>query len=326
MTPSKAELWLLLDDRIGNRSQCLGVADALSLPFEEKELNYGKWAKLPNFLVGSSLIGLTRSSRNQVGPPWPDLLIAAGRRTAPIAAEIKRRSGAHTKAVQIMWPGKHLADAFDLLCVPNHDDVADLPNLFRMTGAPNSIVAHQISKQNAVGNETFGNLPSPRIALLCGGTTKRRQFTKNMAAELGRVASEMAKRCGGSLLVTTSRRTGDAADILVHEITAPSRIHRWDDEGENPYAAFLAAADAIIVTGDSMSMCSEACSTGKPVYIYSPPELVTDKHNRLHQELYELGCARPLSDKFEMWEYTPLNSARQIADQIRRQFSVAEGQ
>lgn len=319
MNLSKAELWVLLDDRIGNRSQCLGVAEALSLPFHRKELRYGPWAKLPNFLIGRSLLGLTRSSRQDITAPWPDVLIAAGRRTVPVAREIKRRSGNKTKLVQIMWPGKTSVGDFDLICVPNHDDVPSRTNLFRMTGAPNSITPGQSSPLD------FTKLPSPRVALLCGGTTKNRAFTDRMAADLGRSASKMVSAEGGSLLVTTSRRTGSAADTLIREISVASRIHRWDDDAENPYRDYLATADAIIVTGDSMSMCSEACSTGKPVYIFAPPELVTDKHNRLHQELYALGCARPLSDTFETWTYAPLNSARQIAEQIRRQFSVEVG-
>ena len=38
----------------------------------------------------------------------------------------------------------------------------------------------------------------------------------------------------------------------------------WDGTGENPYYAFLAAADAIVTTEDSVT---EAAGTGKPVYV-----------------------------------------------------------
>ena len=37
---------------------------------------------------------------------------------------------------------------------------------------------------------------------------------------------------------------------------------------ENPYFGYLAIADAFIVTFRSMSMLTEACSTGKPVHMF----------------------------------------------------------
>ncbi len=313
-------LWLLLDDRVGNRSQCLGVAEALSLPYQTKELTYSKWAGLPNFLLKSSLIGLSGSSRKEIQAPWPDIVISAGRRTAPVAQAIKRLSKDQTKLVQLMWPGTGSEAKFDLLCVPNHDVAPHSDQIFRMTGAPNGLQPHDPQSDASAGKNPWGELPAPRIALLCGGSTKNRRFTQNMGADLGQKANGLAAGAGGSLLVTTSRRTGDAAETLLKELDVPSHIHQWNDGGDNPYRQYLDVADAIIVTGDSMSMCSEACSTGKPVYIFAPQELITEKHNRLHQELFNLGCARPMTEHFETWHYKPLNAAEQIAEEIQRRF------
>ena len=316
MTPDGPLIWLLLDDRAGNRSQCLGVAEALSLPFTTKELKYSLWAQLPNWLMGASFQGLTSECRLDLQEPWPDLVIAAGRRTGPVAREIKRRSGGRTKLVQIMWPGTKGIEEFDLVCVPNHDDIPEAQNVFRITGSPSSITPANVAELKGRYQERFSQLSAPKIALLCGGSTKNRQFTKTMANDLGRSVSALVRSSGGSLLVTTSRRTGDQADALIAHIDVPADTYRWTDGGENPYKAYLSVANVIVVTGESMSMCSEACSTGKPVYIYAPPELISDKHKRLHQELYKLGCARPLGQPYEQWSYAPLNAAQQIADQV----------
>ena len=49
----------------------------------------------------------------------------------------------------------------------------------------------------------------------------------------------------------------------------PAEIFRWSkDAAENPYFGYLALTDEIIVTGDSMSMLTEACATRKPVHIF----------------------------------------------------------
>ena len=56
-------IWVLADGRAGNRSQCLGVADALGWAYQVKELDYGGLSSLPNFLLGASFAGLTGESR-----------------------------------------------------------------------------------------------------------------------------------------------------------------------------------------------------------------------------------------------------------------------
>ena len=49
-------------------------------------------------------------------------------------------------------------------------------------------------------------------------------------------------------------------------------MHIWNGpgDGENPYQGYLAAADRIVVTPDSVNMLSEACAAGKPVFTLLP--------------------------------------------------------
>ena len=315
-------IWLLIDDRAGNRSQCLGVAEALGLKFEVRGREYTAAAALPHVGLGASFFGLTAKSRAELAPPWPDLVIAAGRRTAPVARRIKRLNGGATYLVQIMDPGSTGAGEFDLIAAPRHDTITERPNVMRITGAPHRITPARLTAAAAEWRGRFAGLPRPWIALIVGGSTRRRTFTDAMARELGRAASAMAADAGGALLVTTSRRTGAAAQALLGEIAVPKRVYRWGDEGENPYYGYLAVADAVIVTGDSVSMCSEACATTGPVYIYAPEALITAKHARLHSELFEKGYARPLAGRLETWTHAPLNPAEDVARAVRERMPV----
>lgn len=319
---SNPVIWTLLDDRAGNRSQCLGVAEALGLRYYAQELEYVAAAALPNFFVGATYAGLTASSRVNLVPPWPDLVIAAGRRTAPVARKIKKDSSGATIAVQIMYPGPTGADEFDLIAAPRHDGLAGAPNLFEVTGAPHRVTESLLAQATDEWRDRFSDLPRPWIALIVGGSTRRRTFTSEMAADLGRTASSMATAAGGSLLVTTSRRTGDAEPALLSELTAPKSLFQWGDEGENPYFGYLALADTVIVTGDSVSMACEACAQPRPVYIYGPKGLVSRKHGKLHEELYSRGFARPLQNGFEEWSHDRLNPAADIAAEINRRFGI----
>ncbi len=319
---SEPSIWVLLDEIFGHRNQSLGVAEALGVPFATKDVAYSGLSRLPNALRGASLLGVTARAREGLKPPWPDIVVAAGRRLAPLARFIKRKSGGRAFLVQMMHPG-HGAGEFDLIAVPRHDECRPRANLIETTGAPNRVSAAKLADEAKRWRHRFTDLPESRIALLVGGATRQRAFDAGLAAELGRRASDVARTAGAALLVSTSRRTGHrATEALASAIDAPAHIHRWEDGGDNPYYGYLGLSDAAIVTGDSISMCSEACATGKPVYIFAPPEIIKPAFARLHQELFGLGMARPLGESFEQWTYPPLSAAAEIADEIRRRLGL----
>ncbi|MGB0748290.1 MAG: mitochondrial fission ELM1 family protein [Magnetospiraceae bacterium] len=317
------DIWVLADDRAGNRSQCLGVAQALGLPYLTVNLAYTAAAALPNYLMGASFGGLTKDTRIALSPPWPDLIITAGRRTAPVARHIKALSDGHCFVVQVMHPGGAGIEELDLVCVPRHDQIPLAPNMMAITGAPHGLSPQVLQDAGALWQARFDPLPRPWIALIVGGGTKRKGFPEAMARDLGRRANQLAKQAGGSLLVTTSRRTGAAAQPLFAEITVPSFVFRWGDTGDNPYRGYLALADHLIVTGDSVSMCSEACAAHGTVHIFAPKGFAAHKHTVLHQQLYEAGYARPLDDTLTVLSHPPLNAAVEIAAEIRRRIGLS---
>ena len=321
--PVDNSIWVLTDDRAGNVAQALGVAEALremaGRPFSTKHIRYTPLAKLP--LQGPSLLGLTGESRMALAPPWPRLVIGAGRRTAPVARWIKRQSGGQTRIVQIMYPGRRAAGDFDLIAVPRHDcelPGGDATNILRITGAPHRLTHAMLAAAAETWSPRFNHLRRPFVAVMVGGATHSRPFPAQAAADLGRRAAALAAELGGSVLLTTSRRTGaDAEAALLENIPEPRYAFLWSRGGDNPYLGYLALADRIVVTGDSVSMCSEASATGKPVHIYAPPDLVGAKHARLHRELYRRGLATPLETAGAV-SGAPLNAATEIAAAIER--------
>jgi hypothetical protein len=118
--------------------------------------------------------------------------------------------------------------------------------------------------------QQFAHLPAPRIAVIVGGNSGPFTFGVKAAARLARQANELARRAGGSLLVTTSSRTPEnAARVLEQGLEVPSYFYHWRAGDEaNPYFGMLGLADDFIVTADSISMLSEACATGRPVRMF----------------------------------------------------------
>ncbi len=315
---NQPKIWVLADDRAGNVNQALGLAEALELPFETKKIVYTKSAGLPNFLRGSSLIGVNLADSSEIKAPWPDIIIAAGRKTGPIARYIKKMSGGKSKIVQLMLPGFPSGD-FDLIVTPKHDGFSNNKKIINTIGATNRITMEKISHDKEKWQAKFANLPKPRIALLIGGTTKKGTFTIEHALDLADKASKFANSKGGSLLITNSRRTGDEATrILKEKITAKFHFHDFNSKDENPYFGYLGISDAIIASGDSISMCSEACSTGKPVYIYAPADITPEKHQNFHKNLYTNGYAKPLTGEWVAWNNKTLCDTNDIAQIIKK--------
>ncbi|HJO87329.1 MAG TPA: ELM1/GtrOC1 family putative glycosyltransferase, partial [Rhodospirillales bacterium] len=155
-------VWALIDERPGTGNQTLAVAKLLDLPFEEKNLHWTHFAELPNLLIGASLRGLTESSKSEIKTPWPDLVIAAGRRAGSVARYIKKQSLDDCSLVQIMNPGESTIRDFDLVAVPNHDGVLNSnPNIIRTTGAPHGIENGSLSEARVHWHTKFSDFKKP---------------------------------------------------------------------------------------------------------------------------------------------------------------------
>jgi len=309
-------VWVLSDERPGNANQALGVAEALGWPFVRREIRCGPLARLPNAVLGSSTLGLRPECRTALAPPWPALVIAAGRRAAPVVRWLKRR---HPRGffVQLMWPGS--ARGFDLIAVPAHDDVPDGPRILKTPGAPHRLTPAALAAAAEALAPRIAHLPRPYVVCLVGGTSKGLRFSPEDAATLAGKAGALAARRGGSLLITTSRRTGGDCEQAIEQtsLPAPVWLHRFSDGGDNPYAGLLGLADALVVSADSASMCTEACAAGRPVFLYRPRAGVRRKHARLHARLERAGHLRPLGAPWPERVPPPLCPQTAVAEVIR---------
>ena len=288
-----SSVWVLADDRMGNVNQLLGIAEALNMPFLRKDIRYTRWVRLPNLVRGASLVGITRETGDKLMAPWPDVVLSAGRRSFPVARWIKKQSGGKTKIVQLMNPGRAGFKQADLIVLPVHDNYKGYSkNVMHVSGAPHRITSRRLQDERQVWSDTLGRFLSPRLSLIVGGATKDKPFTEKMALQLlnGVMALQPV-----SILVTTSRRTPpEVITILKEKLPKECFFYEFGNPAPNPYFGLLSYADMVVVTGDSISMCSECCASGVPVFIFAPDGMVSEKHKRFHQELYAKGYARPL--------------------------------
>jgi mitochondrial fission protein ELM1 len=261
-------VWCLLGKKAGDNTQVRALADELGYGYEEKLILAQPWELLTHIGHRATLAGIDREASAEMLPPWPDLLISAGRRNEPVAQWIKQQSGGNTALVHMGRPWAPL-DAWDLIVTTPQYFLPQQDNILH-----NSLPLHRLSREELeVAGESLRprieDLPRPWIAVLVGGHSGRYVLTAAKGERLGQLASQLASACGGSLLITDSPRTPmTAADALQASLTTGNYCYRWRDGGDNPYRGILAVADAFVVTGESMSMMGEAAAMGGPLYIF----------------------------------------------------------
>ena len=316
---SAMRCWVLTDGKPGMENQCLGLAEALGLDPEIKRVAPRfPWRILPPHLWLGALYA-PGPNGDDLSPPWPDLLIATGRQTVALSIAIKRRAGDRVFTVQIQNPVIK-ATRFDLVATPRHDRLSG-ENVIVTEGALHRVTPERLADEAEHFNGRLAGLGRPLVAVLIGGSNRQyrmtRQSTKTLAGGLARLARDH----GAGLMVTASRRTGAENEAMLRQRLNAVSAEIWDGKGRNPYFGYLGLADAIVVTGDSVSMVSEACATGKPVYVFDL-EGGSDKFRRFHENLRDKGFTRPFTGELESWEYTPLRDTARVADEIRRRIAA----
>jgi len=311
--------WIISDGKRGNEVQSGGVLAALGLACEIKLVDpRGPWRLMSPWgpVSPAERFG---SPRSQFRPPWPDFAIATGRLTTPYIRALKRHAGVATYTIILQNP-KVSPAAADLFWVPEHDTRRGA-NVVTTLTAPHGFTQSQLRELRAHLPAAIAALPQPRVALALGGPNGDYRYTAEAMEHLVSALKSLAA-LGAGLMITPSRRTPAAVVTRIRDACSGLRCWLWDGAGDNPYAYFLAHADAFIAPADSINMTGEPCATGRPVYVFDPGG-GSAKFARFHRSLVQHGATRPLPRQFERletWSYRPLNSAETIAEEIARRW------
>jgi uncharacterized protein len=310
--------WIFTTGAAGMDAQTRGVADALGIQYEMKRVApKGIFKLLAPWgpVAPSEHFGKAGS---QFSPPWPEVAIALGRSCVPYMRALRRRSP-QTFSI-VMLDNRAGLGVADVIWVPQHDGLRG-PNVITTLTAPHSFTAGRLAELRGTVPPAIAALPRPRIAVILGGKNKVYEFRPEddvrFAASLRSLGA-----LGASFMITPSRRTHARLKEVSEEATRDYPRILYDGGGANPYGDFLAHADALVVTADSVNMTGEAAATGRPVYVFTP-SAGSDKFRRFHAALEAYGATRPLPESVTAlpdWSYAPLQSAETIAREIERRW------
>jgi mitochondrial fission protein ELM1 len=304
--------WVLTDGKAGDEGQCLGVTEALGLSPQIRRVA----PRAPFFwLMPWGPIDprdAPERPSSPIAPPFPDLLVASGRRAVPYVRAVKRASKERTFTVFLKDP-RTGAGIADLIWAPEYDAIRG-PNVFKTLTSPHRVSAERIVAARANPDPRLAALPHPRVAVLAGGHSRHLRYTDGDIRRFIAQLTDLA-RAGASLMATASRRTPPVLRDALVRLTAEHGGFFWDGTGENPYVALLALADAVVVTADSANMVGEAAATGAPVLLFELPQAYA-KHRAFFAVLERHGAVKPFTGRLEAYAYEPLDSTPAIAQAV----------
>lgn len=313
-------IWAVSDGRAGIEAQVLGLAEAVARlrPAHIIVKRIGWKAGLGR--LPWRLIPPRARTGDPIVEPYPDIWIAAGRATVPLSTRMLSWAAGKTFVVQTQNPRAPLAP-FDLVVPPTHDGLVG-PNVFPIIGAPNRVTPERLALELARFQEVIDPLPRPRVAIVIGGTSKAHDLPRARAAEMAQQIAETVTAAQGSVLVSFTRRTpAPAREAIAAELgRLPGMI--WDGDSDNPYFAFLAAADAILVTEDSTNLATDAAATGKPLFTLAMAGH-SAKLAAFHSDLRERGVAHQFSGSLQAKPYAPLAETDRAARELLRRYDGA---
>jgi hypothetical protein len=275
-TEPAPRVWLLFGERRGDNAQVLALARMLGWPHAIKQLRWQPDYDIDPAEAGVSLAGLDSAASDSLAPPWPDIVIGIGYRSAPISRWIAQQGG-NVINIRLGRPRTELKP-YDLVITTPQYGLPPAPNVRELPLPLVKAEESDMAKAVARWRPEFERLPKPWIAILLGGPTQHMAFDETVARSLARDLQAFAQRAGGSLLITTSPRSPAGLKAMFGQvISAPHFLFEFQAAADNPYPALLALSDAAIVTSDSASMIADVAAFERPLMIYELPWLGRSK-------------------------------------------------
>ena len=227
-----------------------------------------------------------------------DFIISCGSSTAGINGLLAKNDLA--KSIVILRPSIFPLSRYDLAFVPQHDRILCLKagrlqpvasprgertspkagkcKVAVLQAAPNLITEEYLQGQSENFLSRFPHLRRSlrsAIGILIGGDSKNVFLGEEELRILIHQMKETAQNMNKDLLVTTSRRTSRSmAELLKRELRqfpfCPLLIIDNEEPLPEGVGAIMSLADLLIVSGDSISMISEAIASGRPTIVFRP--------------------------------------------------------
>ena len=310
---SKKSCWILSDNLIGHEKQSISLAEKLNFNYKIIKIE-----KL-NFIEKHLLIFINIKKTKLLKAPFPKFIISCGKNTAYYSKLIKKRLKKRIFSIFIQTPPINIKN-FDVVIAPKHDNCKG-SNIIETNGALTKINLKYIKSVNKtkipdVLKENF-------ITVLIGGNSRHHKITNSLLDLIITKLNLIQSQKKIKVFILFSRRT-EKKDYLYlkKKLLNKNFFFILPDSKQVSYLNAISFAKAIIVTSDSVSMVTEACSTGKPTYIIDIPTK-SKKFSLFIKNLIDLKLADYLKDSISLKnKHKALNDIDVIVKKIRKKLDL----
>jgi len=322
---------ILSDGKAGHLRQSEAVAEMVEQALAERgvkseirtvEVNYkNKIAKifcsLFSFLMHPRLCQgrlrylkwfLTKKTYLDIASVKADFVVSCGSSIAGVNFLLSRDLRA--KNISVLKPGILGFRRFDLVILPRHDRRRHWRGKIAYNvGALNLVSEDYLKEQAKTLVAKFSHLQDMKrvkIGVFIGGDTKNHFLPESQIKAVINQIKDASEQMDADMLITTSRRTPEKTEQLIAKETKNHprlKLLILANRGNVPEVAggILGLSDIIIVSGDSISMVSEAVSSGKEVIVFPAKAkgkiLFKDKHENFLEDLSKQGHIILASEK-----------------------------
>ena len=306
---SKKNCWILSDNLVGHEKQSISLAEKLNINYKLIKI------KKINFIKRNLSSFFNLEKKSFFKPPYPKIIISCGKSTAYYSKMIKQKAKNKIFSIFIQKPPINLSN-FDVVISPKHDKCKGL-NVIETQGALTKINSKYIKNINKKKAPSI--LKKKFVTVLIGGDSRHHKITKSILDKIIKSLQLIEEQKKIRIFILVSRRTNKKNYLyLKKNLINKNFIFVLPNSKKVSYLNAISFAKAIIVTSDSVSMVTEASSTGKPTYIIDIPTK-SKKFSLFIKNLIDLKLAYYLKDSISLKNRKKaLNDIDEVVKKIKK--------
>ena len=238
---------------------------------------------------------LERDSYDTLMKTYSDFVISCGSSLA--GANIFMSKENNAKNIVIMKPNIiNGFRKFNLAIVPRHDGPPRFKNVVETVATPNLVDDEALKRDGEALRKRIPNCADGSIGVFIGGDNPEYLLTKEHIASVMDGVCKFADSHNMDILLTTSRRTSSEVEkIMKDKLKNNKRCKLLVIANENNFDGavngMLALSKIVVVSGESISMVSEAISSARHVVVFMPDKKKSGptKHEEALRQLEKDG-------------------------------------
>ena len=181
----------------------------------------------------------------------------------------------YARNITVLDPGRLFRKGFDVIVVPRHDRDGKKEKQKKKTTYVVTDLAPNLIDPESIKKWAIDKGSRPCVGLLFGGDNPLYSFSKELTLSVAEQIIKASSAIGGCYYATTSRRTPEQSDEILRKSLAGGPecigfVAGITDKDGYTVEKILATSDVMVVSGESISMVSEAVASGKPVIVFMP--------------------------------------------------------